>query len=521
MSETTSTPSFPLRDTLVRTVGLLLLLFPVGVSPLGFTTRIILTAFLCSVLTLGLQIQMLHFFRPPRWLRWILLPALICAPPFSLISLPEDVNVLIPLFALSWVLGTPSLRIAVWSRVLILFLFAWRTLSLAEDLPVFDFPRFPSATPIWISIALIIPLGLATQQRLRPFAKGLLLLMGCVAYLAASLIPLVLQGATGHKEIGEPELDFYSLEPLPGFQVATTYTEADVLPEMLRDFEDPLLAVEILDTMNLRLQPSSLIFSDPPNDQDLFLLQQGGFLLKDRFGFFVPASVYGTPELPEHMSPRILPMVAELADRTSFPSSEQTRPTLLRLRNLNLMDTIPGDSSRFRLTPQARRPFANGYFPRQVLFAVQHQDPASPGRIHHALYAPRWELSFDRTRQELISLVDKGILDIDDTAFWHSPAYDQIVFPPAEVPKGLAFPVVGMLLLVFAGKLSRNHLIAIGCFSSAMVLQFATPFAPSPDLPLVIQAVWTTVWLPFSLILISLAFGLRHKEARRTQRDIT
>lgn len=502
----------PFATQILQELGLVLILIPVGVWNPDLSLRSGGTAFLCATLAFVVQHQVRSFFAPPRWMRWVLLPALVSAPPFSLLCLPQPLAVLLPLFALAWVLDASRiLSVPWWGRLLLLSLVALRLLNLAAPLPVFDFPRLPTSTPVWIGIALVVPLGIATQVRLRRFARNVILAELTLVFLALSLIPLVIQTLTGFKEVGEPERNFFSLRPLPGFRSVPDFGSEKLYPSELRNFPDPLQAIGILDDMNLALQPDQLagLEGDLPQEQTLFLLQQTGFLRKDRYGFFVPPQVYGDPELPEGTDPAFLDVVRRLARFTSLNSDDSSRPTLLRLRKLNLVDSVPGDSSRFRLTPQARQPFANGLYPRQIRFAASLSPDPPPGRIHHADYAATWNLGFDRSRLELMDLVDAGVLEIDSSLSWQTDAFAGITFPSGFPVTGVLFPLLGVVLLWLSSPSLAAQVLRLACFAAGMNIVAVFPALPGAEFPLVYQAVLTTTLLPPATLLVAAALFLR------------
>jgi hypothetical protein len=494
-------------------LGLILMLAALGFHHVEVDTRLILTAFLCSILVTAARFQIQRFFRPPAWMRWVLLPALISAPPFSLISLPIPISVLVPVFALAWIFRSRRVvQIPIFSQGLILFLVAWRLLSLEAALPVFEFPRFPSSTPVWIGIAITIPLGIATQVRLRGFAKQVILAGLTFVFLAASLIPLILQTATGFKEIGEPGRDFYRISPLPGFTKVPGVGIQELLPSEFRKFSEPYEPVQILNQMNLALQPKELkkVSGELDPDQALLLLQQTGFLLKDRHGFFVPEITFSNPEPPEGMDHSFMKVVQRLATHASYAASGESRDILLRLRNLNFVDTIPGNSSRFRLTPQARHRFSNGLYPRQILsaHAINAVSLDFRPRIWHSTYEIStygWGLSFDKTRSEMIELVDAGALRVDDSLVWNFSALHVFDVDKRSLGGAFAFVVLG-ILLVGTGSQCQNgarHRITAFALGVFCVAQF--PGVPASETSLVVQAVWATVFLPISSILIVIA----------------
>ncbi len=377
---------------------------------------------------------------------------------------------------------------------------------------------------------MVLPLGIATQARLRPVARAVFLAEVLVLFLAASLVPAVLQTVTGFKEVGEPERDFFSLTPLPGFQTVTGIRRETWMPEEFRNFNDPVTALHVLDHLTQQLQPGRLktVSGNLDPDQALFLLQQTGFLQKDRYGFFVPPEVFSATEVPEGVSPDFLPVVQNLARHASLdlsdtallaslvkseatePTASAFRPMMLRLRGLNLVDTLPGNSSAFRCTPQARHRMSNGLFPRQLLFAAAHTARDVSSRIHHADYAPGWTLSFETTRSELIELMDDGILTVDDSLAWQSDAF-RFIRPAwtSLLLKGLP-ALLGLLLMFRFGELTRPQRMRFGYLAVGIVLVSAVSTLPASNTPLVYQAVWCTVWLPVSALFLGLSIRRSH-----------
>ena len=496
----------PWAIKVLLSIGVLLLILPNADSTWDLSLRRVSISFAMAGCALLAQHQLRRVLAPPRRLRWILLPALIGASPFLLISLPAPASILLPTFALAWLLSCTSfVPLPLLSRVVILTLFAWQRLSLLPSLPAFDFPHIPSVTRVWIVIAIVLPLGIATQSRLRGFAKGMALIELSFLFLAASLIPVTLQVASGFKEVGEPERDFFSLTPLPGFKTVPNVGSENLLPSELRNLPDPLLGLKLLNNMNAGLQAHELnsVAGELDPKKALLLLQQTGFLRRDRYGFFVSPQTFDDPQLPNTIDQSFIDVVNRLATHATYEAAPEERSTLLRLRSKNLVDTVPGNSSGFRLTSQARYPFENTLRPRQLLFASSVANVPDAIRIHHADYAPQWNLSFEQIRQELLQLEEAGVLEIDQSRSWYP--YSPKDLRIGSLLRGLLISLLGFLAIHTAVPLPTSQKIKLAAFGLAMVSAHVAATLPGVNAPLVHQAVWATLWLPVSALLLGIA----------------
>jgi len=124
-------------------------------------------------------------------------------------------------------------------------------------------------------------------------------------------------------------------------------------------------------------------------------------------------------------------------------------------------------------------------------------------RIRHADYAPEWHLSFDQTRLELIQLVDAGVLSIDESPSWHAALPEIPDFRPLVIAALLS--LAGVMLLGTVVHPDPLRLLQSASFALAILTGFVLPTLPGPEAPLVFQAVWSTLWLPFAALFFGFA----------------
>jgi hypothetical protein len=162
--------------SVLRMLGLVLLLTPFWPGLMNPSLSSLGTALLASLLVLGVESQLIGILRPPAWAKWAFLPALATAPLFVQLSFPDPVSVLIPLAALAWALNRTDLPSPPrWAQILPLAFLAWALLTRESLTPDFRFPPLPSTTFVWLGIGVVLPLGIATQARLRPVARAVFL----------------------------------------------------------------------------------------------------------------------------------------------------------------------------------------------------------------------------------------------------------------------------------------------------------------------------------------------------------
>ena len=418
-------------EHLLRTPGLLagalLLCFPAGI-PIKVESSLLIPALLCGILSVGIAHTLLKLGRLPSFLRIGFLLPLATSSSISLLVLPSPLTVL-------W-LVVPVALILLWQRE---FLKGWPpfllypTLALvlgAGSLPLLHrvstqanegLPSLPHHLFIWLGVFAVIPLGFATRQRLRALAKAIARyeLLALAALLG--LYPLLWTAATAGKIPGETPYTFHELRPHFRFFLLPKDEIPDLMPSELRNHPLQTNILFTLNEMTWRLNDVYLASLFNPEAQlspseMLRSLKLYGFLLEDRHGAFLPGDSFSR-EAPPEMDPRyvkdfrqamnqIVISPAELAELMGTSPTEAT-DVLEAMKDLQWVNQVPGEKPRYRLTPQARKPFENGLTPRQLLLLNRAQTEI-PVELEPGSYVPRRELSYRQIRQEFQQLATLG-----------------------------------------------------------------------------------------------------------------
>lgn len=557
------------------TTGLLaaaaLLCFPPGI-PL-MEPRLALHALIAGSLALGLGHSLMKLGRLPAPCRpGLLLPTAFSAP-LILLCLPDPLSVLWLLLPLALILLAQRPRFAelpaplfYLSALLPLCGGAALFLDLLTRLPHEGLPLLPNHLGLWLAILSVIPLGIATRQRLRPIAKAIARYELWAALLLLGLYPLIWSAATSAKLPGEPALDFHRLRPLPRFYLLPNVGTDPLLPSELRN--QPLRSdmLFVLDEMNWRLSDAGLLATFEKNgplppEEMLRAMKLYGFLLEDRHGAFLPGESFNKPPPPEmeeqyladfrNTMNRVVYGPESLARESGLPA-KSAADVFFQLQQLNWVARIPGPSERYRLTPQARHPFANGLYPRQLRL-LESADPASATEIDQIAYGRRWQMGTRQIRRELTRLVDLGAAEtrgvwqwrhhlpfLLDPALWRQSALqilslllawligrclpDRVNTPlitllsAAAILLSLQIPIpflpafriaLGLWLCRNLRPLRPAECNQLGCFASGIFIAAVIMPGLPPHTPLVHQCFWALIWFAPALILLSLSLRSR------------
>ncbi|MEX2607755.1 MAG: hypothetical protein WD708_10450 [Kiritimatiellia bacterium] len=549
-----------------------LLCFPQGIDPFTLDTDTILPALACGALALSLARLLLKLGPLPAPLRGVLLLPLACTPFVPLLLAPGPLTVLFLLlpFALLFLHNGPRLhplpKTAQFAAFfVILSLGALTLFQRAVEIPSRTPPRLPTHSLLWLSILVVIPLGLASRGILRPLAKALFRYQVLTFLSLLALYPLVWTAATSFKVPGEPAIRFHDLRPQPRFFRLPSVGSDDLLSSELRNHPKGLLILRTLDEMIWRLSDVAMrqaVPADaplPPADM-IRAMKLYGFLLEDRHGSFVPGESFTRPAPPQ-MKEGILPWFRKSLDRVVISppdltevlsiSPEESRALLRDMRRMNLVAPVPGPDERFRLTPQARHPLENDLTPRRILLFSEPVPAGDPVEIETWTYARRWELSYAEVREELGDLVEleaattktvwrwnqhrTPLLDAglrQHTAIWILGFVLALLagtrLPLLTASRNLLLPTLpGLLLIVqfpLPPPLIWNLRIALGlwllrhlipdrpelqtrlCFFAATLFLSSLPMHTLPaDTPLVHHTAWILLYTPAAILTLFLA----------------
>lgn len=549
-------------------VAAALLCFPSGVSAGDPTTLWVAALCAAAALSLGHLASLLG--PPPSCLRPLPLLPIAVPAAFVLRLRPDELGVLLALFPFALLLlhhragAIPRSRVAVWtSRFLILWIGATGLLHTAHVLPPRPTPRLPYYTGFWVTVLFLLPLGFASRQVLRPFAKALLRYEILILLTLAYLGPPVWTAATSLKSPGEPARHFLSLTPGPRYFLDPGTRIDGVVPERLRDHSRARDILRALDEMTWHLSRPGLRTAFPDNaplppDEMIRAMKLYGYLEEDLHGFFVSETSF-VREPPPAFDPDNLQWVRHLHDHAGFTPTEiadalgldpgDAESLLLQMRRLELTDRVPGPDPVYRLTSQGRYPFTSGLRPRQLLLLTR--EPARPVQIDRDNYAPRWELEFEEVRAELNQLVDLGKLRrftgirfdnygrlLDRNDLWRAcgryvvavllallvgyslptvsglplrlvtTAAGLLLLAPLPVAFWLRGPAaVGLALWILRlhRDLSSTRCTRYALFGAAILLSLLPANTLPLDAPLVTRAAWATLWMPISLAFLILA----------------
>lgn len=414
-----------LQRLLLLTAAGALLCFPRGLE-LSFPA-FVPPSLACGALALSLAHLLIKLGPLPAPLRLFVLLPLAISPFILLLLMPGPLSVLFLLLPFALLLLHNAARLPPLPKpalfgafYIILSLGAHILFQQAAHIPSVPPPRLPVHSSLWVSILVIIPLGLASRRILRPFAKAVFRYQLFTLLTLLALIPLGWTAATAFKVPREPALNFHTLRPQPRFFRLPSVGIDPFLSSDLRNHPHRILILRTLDEMTWRLSAVGMeqLISDetplPPADM-IRGMKLYGFLLEDRHGVFLPGKSFtrpAPPEMKEEYLPwfyqildRIVLTPAELAEQLSL-SPEEARRVLLDMRRMHLVVRVPGPDERFRLTPQARHPLHSGLHARQILLFSEPAAGMDPVEIETWTYARRWKLSYPEVRNELTKLVE-------------------------------------------------------------------------------------------------------------------
>jgi hypothetical protein len=546
-----------------------LLCFPAGIPSVDL--RLGLHALIAGAVSLGLA-HTLHKLGPlPACGRpGLLLPTAFSAP-LILLCLPDPLSVLWLLlpFALILLAQRPRfqpLPAPLFYLPILLCLSAGAAgyLDLLTRNPNDGLPLLPNHLGLWLAIFSVIPLGFATRQRLRPLAKAIARSELWIALVLLGCYPIYWSAATSAKLPGEPALDLHRLRPLPRFYLLPKLGNDNLLPSELRNQPLQTEILFTLDEMNWRLSEAHLLSTFDADgelrpEEMLRAMKLYGFLLEDRHGAFLPGEAF-QKNAPPTMEERYLDdfrhsmdqmvMSPEALARTLSMSIKRARDIFFQMQHLNWVTRIPGQPERYRLTPQARHPFANGLYPRQLRL-LANADPEGAHEIDQALYGKRWQMGTRQIRRELDQLVDLQAAEtrtvwrfhqhlpfITDPILWRQTALLTLslilawlagrCLPDKQNPLALSIVILAACAMVWQLPYTTDILPAIrialgiwlirnllplsntdcnrlGLFASGRFIAAVLMTKLPPQTALVHQSFWAMIWFPPALLLLSLA----------------
>lgn len=460
-------------------------------------------ALFSGVIALGLSHSLLKLGRLPVILRIGILLPIAFSVPLTLLVLPHPLVELWVLIPIALILLSLRSRFPALSGIWI-FLAFWICLSLGsagwlqvlQTRPNAGLPRLPNHLGIWLGILAVIPLGFATRPRLFPLAKLIARCQIWTAFVLLGLYPLIWCAATSFKIPGEPARTFHALRPQPRFFLRTSNEIPDLLPPEFRDRPYTNEMLHTLNEMSWRLTDPYLntTFSDTGDLKPEVLVRSMklyGFLLEDRYGAFLPGGSFER-DAPEEMDPQFLPdfrttmskivlSPKELAWNLMIPLPE-AQQVFNQLEDLNLVREVPGTDLRYRLTSQARRPFANGLFPRQLLL-IEQAAPDSPTEIVAGNYVPRRKLPQSQIFSELYQLVDLGAAETRPVWQWNQ--HTRFLLDPQRWKYTCLLAVLAILALLagrsLPDRLSKPQFVLLILAGAGLSLHwpFALDFQPA------------------------------------------
>lgn len=527
---------------------------------------------ICAGLALCLSNLLLRIGPVPAFLRAPLLLPIALPPLFALILRPDPLVVVAVLLPFALVLnrqtrwgGSRPAGVRAAAVFLVLTVGATGLTLLSGQLPASALPRLPHHTFFYILVDLVLILGIASRQSLRPFALALLRWQVVAFLVLLYLIPVGFTFITSLKASGEPARHFLDPTPRPRFTIPGPVSVDSLIPETFADLSDAEAALRALEFMNRHLSEPGVeaAFGDdaplPPGEM-VRALKLYGYVLRDIHGNFVPERAF-TRDPPSEISPAYLPWIHRALEHLSFTPREiadhlsisprEAGILLRKLQRLNLTGRIPGPEPRFRLTSQARHPLDNGLYPRQILLILRHRDAGRPIQINVRDYGAFRKLEYQRKLAELNALVEAGALRLDPGP--HFDAYTELLENerlwrncglfvlcallallagrclPTELPQpsGILLTSAGLILLAplpmppflqmclatgwglwllrVVSRPDATLCTRVTLFASASLIPNLLPLAMPEGAPLVRQAAWACLWIPPALILLFFA----------------
>lgn len=448
-------------------IGATLLCFPAGIPVIS--PRMAFHALIAGAIALGAAHGLLKLGHLPAFLRPGLWLSLAFSVPLILLCLPDQLIVIWLLIPFAFILlsqrnrfqGLPT-PLFILSVLLCLCFGAAVYLHFLTQNPHHGLPRFPNHIWLWLSIFAVIPLGFATRQRLRPLAKGIAKIELWIVFVLLGFYPIFWSTATSAKLPAEPALAFHQLEPLPRFYLIPSFGTAPLMPSELRNHPLQAEIVFTLNEMQWRLSEAYLRNTFNPDSsispgEMLRAMKLYGFLLEDRHGTFLPEEAF-TKTPPAEMEERFLEIFRNtmeqivlgpesLARLLSIPAAE-AKDIFYQMQHLNWVARIPGEPERYRLTPQARHPFANGLYPRQLLL-IGTTEQAADLEMDQLAYGDPWQWPLPQIRRELQKLVDLGAGETRTTWKWQ---HQHPFILDAPLWRRTALLTLGFISALLAGR---------------------------------------------------------------------
>lgn len=428
-----------------------------------------LPVFTSAALALGTAHLLLQLGKIPSGLRICLFFPLACSVAFTLLALPHPLMVVWLLIPFALLLLSQRQRFkqipAPLYYLVVYLVLVHGSLSFFDlllTLPHQGLPRLPTHRYIWLGILLVVPLGFATRKRLLPFAKAVLKIEFLVFSVLLGLYPLLWTSATAFKLPGEPALHFHELNPLPRFFLLPKLGTDKIYPSELRKTPEKTLLLKTLDEMTWRLSDLYIAGTFSGEEQlspaqQLRSMKLYGFLLEDRHGPFLPGTSFGRPAPPE-MNERYLQNFNQSMDQIVLSPSElssilevsstEAGELLKTLEDLNWARRVPGAKERYRLTSQARRPYENQLYPRQLLL-LENVKEDQPVEIILRTYGERRALPLREKRRELENLVAAGAAE--KKTVWKLNQHHHFLLNPALWNKTVLL-TLALLLALLAGR---------------------------------------------------------------------
>ncbi|MDF3129000.1 hypothetical protein P0Y35_07315 [Kiritimatiellaeota bacterium B1221] len=484
--------------------------FPSGIPFPGTFPGI--TPFVSSLLALAIAHSLLKLGELPAWMRMGILLPIALAAPLTLRMLPHLLTVLWLLLPFALLLLSIRPRFPtlppLWyltSLWISLSLGAIPLLALLKNQINHGLPLLPSHIHIWICILAVIPLGFSTRSMLHPLAKTIARTEIWVALLLIGLTPLLWTAATSFKIPGEPDRNFHSFTPEPRFFLLPKDGIPELAPSELRNLPLKTETLAALDEMTWRLTDTYITSTFHTNgdlspEEMLRSMKLYGFLLEDRHGAFLPAASFQM-SAPDNMDPKYLADFQHSLSRITLSPPEfmqqsgltlpETQQVFENLKTLNWIRRTPLQEERYRLTAQARKPFENGLYPRQLLFIGQVATDKETEMVQQN-YVPRRNLSPFQIFSEFSQLADLQAAETRQAWKWNQ---HQPFLLSATRWQQTAYLCLAAILALLAGRClpdqlphSSLWLLSVLGLICCLQIPFATAFQPALRIGL---AVWT------------------------------
>ncbi|WFB37549.1 hypothetical protein P3T73_07220 [Kiritimatiellota bacterium B12222] len=471
-----------------------LLCFPAGIPFPGW--RDLLPALITGCLALSIAHTLLKLGRIPAIMRIGVLLPLAFSMPLILRVLPHPFTVLWLLLPFAFILLRIRHRLKtlpafpqILCFVLCLSLGALALLHLLHHQPNDGLPSLPFHRYIYLSILAIIPLGLATRSVLRPFAKAITRYQILIGLVLVGLYPVIWSVCTASKLPGESQRALHQLSPLPRFFTVPTLGSQEIYPSELRNHPQRSDLLFALNEMTWRLSDPYILSTFPadgelPPEQMLRAMKLYGFLMEDVHGPFLPDSAFTQPAPPE-MDAQYVTAFRQSMDQMVYTPLElakarnlslnEARAIFQEMYKLNWVRKIPGGQEKYRLTPQARKPFDNGLYPRQLILIDQADDVSV--EIDQQLYGERRQLGYHQRKRELAQLVNLGAAASKQV--WQYNQHASFFFDEA-LWKYTGFYLLSLLLALLMGRhlptqISKGALALLTATGALLIIQLPLP----------------------------------------------